>query len=321
MLLTNTIKSTTDIEQLIEIVGLIAGIVLAGIRGLTSLFASISSYKVEIGLMTKREQWKFVITNLAILAFSILLLNVLFCFWCQNEVAFGSLLICGGIALLVWGAIGLFFVVRWTVNKLCKKRKNISVQSDKEEIVRMVCFGAFLIFEIALNCCFAYQRMDKYNVWVGSIIMTILTMEMLIYLVNFRNQNGIARTSFYDAELKKDIFIFFRYDQECFMCGDAPRMNECNENYLIPYKRIQEVKLLPVSKNKKKDLLINYQRVMLQTTSGEYTLAKVLDKVKEELQDQNITQTKLDETSIYIKPSDKKAYYETPDKVKGSVEL
>ena len=35
----------------------------------------------------------------------------------------------------------------------------------------------------------------------------------------------------------------------------------------------------------------------------------------------NITQGKIDETYIYIKPSDKKAYYVTPDEVTDSVEL
>lgn len=163
--------------------------------------------------------------------------------------------------------------------------------------------------------------MEKYNIWVGSILITALTMEMLLSLVDYGNHSGISRIRYFDNELQKDVFIFFRYDQKCCICGDASRMKECSEYYLIPHKKIQEIKLFPVSRNANADLHINYKRVMVQAANGEFVMDNVLDKVRDELQSQNISQSKLDETNIYIKPSDRKVYYVVPDEVTGSVEL
>jgi len=75
------LENTTNIsiEQLVEIVGVTTGSVIAVGKGILSFCELISSYNIEIGLMTKKEQWKFRITNLAMLTFSIWLLNVLFC--------------------------------------------------------------------------------------------------------------------------------------------------------------------------------------------------------------------------------------------------
>ena len=66
---------------------------------------------------------------------------------------------------------------------------------------------------------------------------------------------------------------------------------------------------------------MNCRRVIIQTSNVDYELEKILNKVKDALKNQNITQGKIDETYIYIKPSDKKAYYVTSDEVTDSVEL
>ena len=65
------------------------------------------------------------------------------------------------------------------------------------------------------------------------------------------------------------------------------------------------------------NLFLNFNKLQFRNT---LTL-KILNKVKDALKNQNITQGKIDETYIYIKPSDKKAYYVTPDEVTDSVEL
>lgn len=116
-------ESAIDIEQLIGGLGLVIGTVLAGIKGLISFLAIISSYNIEIALMTKKEQWKYVITNLAILAVSIWFLNVFCCFWCQNEKVINGFLLFGFISFITWGIICLFFIGRWIVNKLCRREK------------------------------------------------------------------------------------------------------------------------------------------------------------------------------------------------------
>lgn len=302
-------------------VGAVLGIIITIIKGISSFGALISSYNIEIGLMTKKEQWKFQVTNLAILAFSVLFLNLLFCFVGVDEKTFLGMFICCIIALFIWGISFLLLVVNGILSKLCSKRKSALANPKRKGYTRIVCFVAFLIFGITFNGCLMYYGMEKDNKWIVSILMTILIMEMLIWLVDFSNQSGIARICYYDSELKKSIFIFFRYDEDLFMCGNASKINECDENYLVPYKRIQEAKLLPVSQDIKQELHVNCRRVIIQTSNGDYELEKVLNKVKDTLKEQNITQGRLDETYIYIKPSDKKAYYVTPDKMKNSVEL
>lgn len=313
------LENTTNIS--IGQVGAALGVIVTLIKGISSFGALISSYNIEIGLMTKKEQWKFQVTNLAILAFSILFLNVLFCFVGVDEKSFLFIFVCCIIAFSIWGISVLFIVVNGILSKSCPKRECVLVNAKRKGYARMVCFVAFLIFGITLNGCLMYYELERDKEWIVSILMTILIMEMLIWLVDLSNQSGIARICYYDSELKKSIFIFFRYDEDLFMCGNASKINECDENYLVPYKRIQEAKLLPVSQDIKQELHVNCRRVIIQTSNGDYELEKVLNKVKDTLKEQNITQGRLDETYIYIKPSDKKAYYVTPDKVKNSVEL
>ena len=80
-------------------VGAVLGIIITIIKGISSFGALISSYNIEIGLMTKKEQWKFQVTNLAILAFSVLFLNLLFCFVGVDEKTFLGMFIC---CIIVW---------------------------------------------------------------------------------------------------------------------------------------------------------------------------------------------------------------------------
>lgn len=80
--------------------------------------------------------------------------------------------------------------------------------------------------------------------------------------------------------LKKNIFVFFRYDEDLFMCGNASKMNECDENYLVPYKRIQEAKLLPISRDIKQESHVNCRRVIIQTSNVDYELKKILNESK-----------------------------------------
>ena len=267
--------------------------------------------------MTKKEQWKFRITNLAMLAFSIWLLNVLFCFVCSDERVIYVVFLCCIIIFLIWGISCFLLAVMWLLNK----RKIVLINTNVEGYVRALCFVAFLLFGITFNDCLVFYGTEKYNVWIGSFLMTVLIMEMFIWLADFSNQSGIAKICYYDLTLKKNIFVFFRYDEDLFMCGNASKMNECDENYLVPYKRIQEAKLLPISRDIKQELHVNCRRVIIQTSNVDYELEKILNKVKDALKNQNITQGKIDETYIYIKPSDKKAYYVTPDEVTDSVEL
>lgn len=383
MMLTNLAKDfslamsfaghTIIIEQLIGIIGLVLGAVLTGIRGLISFLAIISSYNIEIALMTKKEQWKLVITNLSVLAVSIWFLNVICCYWCQSEetitifiwvgiVSFVYLIIvvaCCGARWLVGKFKTSFFFriihfrkisndrpklffnkfIHWygSEKKQPKKKKfNGKLREEwkahrlekinskpkgKVKTLGVLNFVAVAFFGISLNCFFAIYSSEGYNIWAGSVVITLLTMEALLYLVNLGNQSGISRICYYDTEMKKDVFIFFRYDKECCICGDTDRMTECKEYYLIPYKKIKHQKLLPVSNHAKTGLRINHQRVLMQTVNGDFELEKVLDKVKERLLEQNITQSKLDETNIYIKPSDKKVYYVVSEEMSGSVEL
>ena len=313
------LENTTNIsiEQLVEIVGVTTGSVIAVGKGILSFCELISSYNIEIGLMTKKEQWKFRITNLAMLTFSIWLLNVLFCFVCSDERVICVVFLCCMIIFLVWGISCLLLAVMWLLNK----RKVVLINTNVEGYVRVLCFVAFLLFGITFNDCLVFYGTEKYNVWIGSFLMTVLIMEMFIWLADFSNQSGIAKICYYDLALKKNIFVFFRYDEDLFMCGNASKMNECDENYLVPYKRIQEAKLLPISRDIKQESHVNCRRVIIQTSNVDYELEKILNKVKDALKNQNITQGKIDETYIYIKPSDKKAYYVTPDEVTDSVEL
>lgn len=178
------LENTTNIsiEQLVEIVGVTTGSVIAVGKGILSFCELISSYNIEIGLMTKKEQWKFRITNLAMLTFSIWLLNVLFCFVCSDERVICVVFLCCMIIFLIWGISCLLLVVMWLLNK----RKTVLINTNVEGYVRVLCFVAFLLFGITFNDCLVFYGTEKYNVWIGSFLMTVLIMEMFIWAIFIR---------------------------------------------------------------------------------------------------------------------------------------
>ncbi|MDY5576592.1 MAG: DUF6465 family protein [Lachnospiraceae bacterium] len=59
--------------------------------------------------------------------------------------------------------------------------------------------------------------------------------------------------------------------------------------------------------------------VVLQFTFGEYITDEIVEKCKKAYEAENTA--KIKSIDVYVKPSDKKAYYVVNDKVAGSVEL
>lgn len=65
------INNTGSIENGIGVLILIGGMILTLLNGVITFLAIISAYNVEIAFMTKREQWKHRITNIAVILLSI----------------------------------------------------------------------------------------------------------------------------------------------------------------------------------------------------------------------------------------------------------
>lgn len=148
------------------------------------------------------------------LAFSIWLLNVLFCFVCSDERVIYVVFLCCIIIFLIWGISCFLLAVMWLLNK----RKIVLINTNVEGYVRALCFVAFLLFGITFNDCLVFYGTEKYNVWIGSFLMTVLIMEMFIWLADFSNQSGIAKICYYDLTLKK-IYLYFSVMMKIYLCA------------------------------------------------------------------------------------------------------
>lgn len=220
---------------------------------------------------------------------------------------------CNGFAI-----VKSFILELWESSEQNSNKPN-RVRYEKSEILRIIAFVDILILGLMLNCYWAaYEK--EYNLFATSTLMTILTFEALLLLINF-TEFGNAKIYYYNPVLKKDVFIFFRYNEQYCLGGDVPKMGECEEYYMISYETIQEEKLYPLSRRKYGDLSINGKHVVMQANNEEFIMDNVLEQVKKELESHKVSQRKMDTTQIYIKLADRKVYYVVPEEVSGNIDL
>lgn len=389
-------ESLSGVESVIGFLVLVAGIVATGWHTLISICSILSSYNIEVALMTKKERVKMNVTAIAVYIVALLLFNLL---WSSMAVAFkpNDGVILAGMLLLFAFVPALAFIIvllfgMWLIKKLsnihicrflgvivkkclcrirtgmsrvyggvrsicrkimdkigslgfcvgirntyanihdrvvvlwksCEKKKehinNLQKLTFKQQL-RLSGFTITTVFGIIFNYELAVSSKDTHNVYLLSIMVTIMTIEVALAFLNFQVAPHDSRIFYYDDTWQKNIFIYFRQDEGHCIGGDADILEDCNELFLVPYDKLELQKLYSISKLRLSKNGIDMKKIRLQHGNNELMLEAACDKINKELSGQGIVPELIETADIYIKPDVKKAYYVLENNARGEIDL
>lgn len=201
-----------------------------------------------------------------------------------------------------------------------KEDLSIPIKYTLKEKINIVVFMDVLLLGLMLNSYWAIFEKEEYDLILVSILLTILTVEILLLFVNF-TEFGKAKIYYFDLELEKEIFIFFRYSDKYCLAGNKSKMEECDEYYMISYETVQKRSLYLTSKKLYKKYYTNYKNIVIQANEREMIIDNILNEVANKLEENKIPEEIMDKACIYIKPIEKKIYYVVPDKMSGEIEI
>lgn len=388
-------KGISEIESIIGYAVPIAGIVATGWQIIISVCSILSSYNIEIALMTKKERVKMNATGIVVYIMALWLFNLL-CSHMATIYDANNGVILGGILLIFAGAVSLIIIIvllfgKWIIKKLsdvhvcrfigtivkkilcaigagmyrmteglrrtcgmlvdrvkewgifggirrcyircrdwftliwksCERdeHKNMPHKLTFSQQLRLMGFTITTVGGIIFNYMLAVYAKGNQNVYLLSIMVTILTIEVGLIFLNFQVAPEDSRIYYYDDTWKKYIFIYFRQDEAHCIGGDADILYKCNELFLVPYEKIEKEKLYSISKWKQDRVNIDNKRIYIQHGLNEFMMNEVLDKIKSELQRKEIVPKLMEKADIYVKPEEKKAYYVLADGTRGDIDL
>lgn len=209
------------------------------------------------------------------------------------------------------------FIKVW---KSCER----DTQSDALTFTQKLRVGGFVIttlLGIFFNYGIALYVEGDQNVYLLSTIVTILVLEIGLLILNFQVTPQDSPIYYYDETRKKNIFIYFRHDDNHYIGGDKEVWSSCTESFLIPYERIETQTLYLTSKLKQNRTTIDNKKNCLQCGSNELMLNDTYDKVNKELKSHGVGSALLKTADIYIRIDERKAYYVLADGTRGDIDL
>lgn len=388
-------EGLSGVESVIGFAVLIAGIVATGWHTIISICSILSSYNIEVALMTKKERVKMNATGIAVYIIALCLFNLL---WSIMAVAYdandgvilaGMLLLFAFVAALAFIIVLLFGI--WLIKKLsnihicrflglivkkclcriwtginrvlggvrsihrtimdkigplgfgvgirntyanihdrvvvlwksCEKNEhnnNLQKLTFKQQL-RLSGFAITTVCGIIFNYELAVYSKDTHNVYLLSIMVTIMTIEVGLAFLNFQVAPHDSRIYYYDDTWQKNIFIYFRQDEGHCIGGDADILDDCNELFLVPYEKLESQKLYSISKWRLSKNAIDMKKIRLQHGNNELMLEAACDKINKELNGQGILPELVETADIYIKTDVKKAYYILENNTRGEIDL
>lgn len=388
-------EGLSGVESVIGFAVLIAGIVATGWHTFISVCSILSSYNIEVALMTKKERVKMNATGIAVYILALCLFNFLCSIMAVAYDANDGVILAGILLLFVFAMALAFIIVllfgMWLIKKLsnvhicrflgmivkkclcrvwtgikgvlggvrsihrkimdkigslgfcagirntyanihdrvvvlwksCEKNEhdnNLQKLTFRQQL-RLFGFAITTVFGIIFNYELAVYSKDTHNVYLLSIMVTIMTIEVGLVFLNFQVAPQDSRIYYYDDTWQKNIFIYFRQDEGHCIGGDADILEDCNELFLVPYEKLELQKLYSISKLRLSKNGIDMKKIRLQHGNNELILEAAYDKINKELSGLGIVPELIETADIYIKPDVKKAYYVLENNTRGEIDL
>lgn len=213
--------------------------------------------------------------------------------------------------VIIEGGIALIYYAR--------KQKSIERIIEKLTLLMYV-FVVLLMYVISTFFVWNVHNID--NVEVGMYIKMIIESIMLVLIIclymllamKLSINPGQARIMYYNKEKEKDLYIYFKYNDELLIAGEEEKVEDCDEYYLVKMEDVIGERLARVT-----DEAGNYARVYAENIvleldgESDIVIKDVIDKLTEKLREKDVTRKEYSETGIYIQHKNRMVYFYLPN--------
>ena len=136
--------------------------------------------------------------------------------------------------------------VAWEATKVEKGNKKNKLYSFWE-YTRYGITISVVVLCVAMTCHIVNEQEFSYKTLIfTSCLMSIFSYEVTNLLIVRKNIPGRAQVYIIDG--KKEKYVYFRYNENLYICGDDQEIGNCKEYYLIEFEELQKGTLYPIQK-------------------------------------------------------------------------
>ena len=198
----------------------------------------------------------------------------------------------------------------------------LSKQGKVEKVIeklKVILFIFLFLLAIVFNNIYIWDvenHLKDGSIFMKIVFSAILAMIVCLYLsfaINLNIKPGQAKVMYYDGEVNRNIYIYFKYNDDYFVAGEKENIEDCKEYYFMKIDGIigKELKRVLLEENNYSEVCC--ENIILQVEGvQDIILQDVINKVIEILQKNEIGISEYRETQIYIKPKDRMVYFHLP---------
>lgn len=143
------------------------------------------------------------------------------------------------------------FMKSWrTAWKATKAEKNQKIKTYSSwEYVRQGIAISVLVLSVSMTCDIVNGQEFSYkSLFLTSCLMSIFSYAVTNLLAKRKSIPGRAQV--YITDGMKEKYVYFRYNEKLYICGDAQDIGNCKEYYLIDFEELQKGTLYPIQSGK-----------------------------------------------------------------------
>ena len=199
--------------------------------------------------------------------------------------------------------------------------KKNSVEAIIEKLtLLMYVFVVLLMYVINIFFVWNVHNIDNVEVSmyikmiVESIMLALIICLYMLLAIKLSINPGQARIMYYNKEKEKDLYIYFKYNDELLIAGEEEKVEDCDEYYLVKMEDVIGERLARVTDETGNYAKVYAENIVLELDGESNIVIKdVIDKLTEKLREKDVTRKEYSETGIYIQHKNKMVYFYLPN--------
>lgn len=192
---------------------------------------------------------------------------------------------------------------------------------DVIEVLKFVSIVFIVVFLLAVNNIYIWTA-DNYNsvlsvlfMALGSIGLSAMICVLTSLIAKLNINQGKAKIKYFNKELDKDLYLYFRFKDEFFIAGEKDRIEDCDTYYLVKVDEVIGECLEKVTIQSANYSTVYSENIVLQIEEQPDVIMKdVFNKLGLSLRESKVSMDEYKKTKIYIKPQEGMVYFDLPCK-------
>ena len=188
------------------------------------------------------------------------------------------------------------------------------------EGLKLAIYIFIFILELGINNVFIW-RTENYTSFssllgmsFASAILAFLICFYLFIAIKLNINPGQAKVMYFNKNMNKDLYLYFKYNDEFFVAGEKEILEKCEAYYLVKVDEIIGKRLERVSIDSSNYSKIYGENIILQLDGEQdIILDDVMEKLLVMLQNSEVSRSEYGKTKVYIKPKEKMVYFYLPN--------